>query len=164
MCVLSHLIMSSLGSCVVCMTAWLFKRFLNQYSYHLCDSGHSVKPTVSVSPSGRGEWKGAELNADLSLSISFGCRWIWFNLPIASSSELVAMHPCCSSAFDVLLANAARCNDFFGKPKLFFLKHFSQLTSPNFLGSQAKTQSIFGLALCRFQNCAKQQPQITYSS
>ena len=108
------------------------------------DSGHSVTLTVSVSLSGKGEWKGVEINADVSLSASFVCCYVWFNLPIAISSELVAKHP---SAFDVLLVNAARPDELPGKPKLFLSKNFLfQPTDPSFIGSREETQSIFSLA------------------
>ena len=87
------------------------------------DSGHSVMPTVLVLLSARkGKWKGLELDADVSLSVSLGYRYIWFNLPIASSSKPLAKHPCHSSVLDVLPANATSClesQNYF--PKKFIL-------------------------------------------
>ena len=88
------------------------------------DSGHPVTPTVSVSPSRTGEWKGVELDPDVSLSVSIGCCYVKINLPVASSLEPVAKHPCCLSTFDVLLANVARHDELPGKPKLFLPKFF----------------------------------------
>ena len=85
-------------------------------------SGHSVMLTVLVSQLGKGEWKGVELDVDVSLRISFGCCYIQFNLPVASSSELVAKHP---SAFDMLLASVARHDKLPGKPGLFLPKFFN---------------------------------------
>ena len=82
------------------------------------DSSHAVTPMVLVSQSVRDEWKGVELNANVSLSASFpfGCCYVWFNLSIASSLHLVAKHLYCSSAFDVLLANVAMQDELPGKP------------------------------------------------
>ena len=36
--------------------------------------------TVSVSPTGKGEWKTVRCEDDISLSVSFGCRYIKFHL------------------------------------------------------------------------------------
>ena len=76
------------------------------------ESGHTVVPKVSVSPSGKGEWKEAELDGDIGLSDSFDCRYVRFNLLVASSSKPVSKCPCRSSAAsDVLLANVANCDE-----------------------------------------------------
>ena len=58
-----------------------------------------------------------DLDADVSLSISFGCRYFWFNLLIASSTEPVVKCPYCSSAFNVLLVNAMGHDELPGKLK-----------------------------------------------
>ena len=71
------------------------------------NSGHSVTPIVLMLPLGKGECKGVELDADVSLNASFGWLYVQFNLPVASLWEPVAKHPCCSSALNVLLVNAA---------------------------------------------------------
>ena len=110
------------------------------------DSGHTVMPKVSVSLSWKGEWKGAELDTDASWSTSFGYHYVWFNLPVASSSKPVAKCLCCSLAGDGLLAKVARHDKFRGKPNYFFQKILFQPTDPNFLGSRAETQDILGLA------------------
>ena len=91
-------------------------------------SGHSVVPTVSLSRSGKGEWKGVELDADVSLSISFGCRYVQFSLPVTSSSEPVAK---CPSAFDVLFVNTVRHDELTEKPKLFLPQNFILTNRPN---------------------------------
>ena len=82
------------------------------------DSGHSIMLIVSVSLLGKGKWKGVEPDADVSLSVSFGCCYVWLNLLIVSSLELVAKHRCCSFTFNVLLANVARHTTLPGKPKI----------------------------------------------
>ena len=83
------------------------------------NSGHSATPTLSVSPSEKSKWKGMDLDAGVSLSVSFGCHYVQFNLPIAGSLAPVVKHPCHSSAFDVLLASVAMHNKLSIKPKLF---------------------------------------------
>ena len=71
------------------------------------DSGHTVMRKVLLLMSGKVDQAGVNLDADISLSFSFGSSYIWFNPPISSSSEQMTKHPCFSSVFDVLLVNAA---------------------------------------------------------
>ena len=86
------------------------------------DSGHAVMLKASV--------KGAKLDAKVSWSVSFGLCYVWFDLPMASSSEPVAKHLCHSSAFDGLLANMARHDELRGKPNYFFQKRFIPTNQP----------------------------------
>ena len=70
-----------------------------------------------------------ELDADVSLSVSFGYCYVQFNLPVASLSEPVAKHP---SALDVLLVNTARCDELPGKRKRFLPENFVLTDQPKF--------------------------------
>ena len=145
MCILSHSIVRNLRQMLarnrVCrpiasaLCAWLpdFQALFDSIKLlSVDDSGHTVMPKVSASLSWKGEWKGAELNTDISWSVSFGWRYIWFKLPMAGSLEPVAKHLSQSSAFDGLLANVARHNELCGKPNYFFQKNSFRLTNPNF--------------------------------
>ena len=160
MCILSDLIMS--GICVECWRAqcvipWQLHCVLDSLTFQALfesiqlssvgNCGHSVMLTVSVLPSVKGEWTRVQLDADVSLSTSFGCCNIQFNLPNVSSSEPVPKYP---SAFNVLLENVARCNELPAwKAKIISLEIFSFRLTQSFLGSRVETQNIFGLALAQ---------------
>ena len=128
-----HKRVSSRSSCVMCLTFQVL--FESIWPLSTGDSGHSVT------------LKGVELNPDVSLSISFGHRYVQFSLPVASSSEPVAK---CPSPFNVLLANVvrrdelpARHKELPEKPKLFLPKKISpQRTDPNFF-RQSSGNKIF---------------------
>ena len=70
---------------------------------------HEESLAVSVSPRGKGEWKTVRCEDDISLSVSFGCRYIKFQLsPLVEeppSKRACADRRC---AFETLLQNAAK--------------------------------------------------------
>ena len=117
--------------CIMCLTFQALFEPIQLSS--VGDCGHSVMPTVLVLLSVKGRCKGVELDTDISLSVSFGCQYSWFNLPTAISFELVVKHPCCPSTFDVLPVNTVRQVELPGKPKLFLPKSFPPTDQPNFL-------------------------------
>ena len=117
--------------------------------------GHSVKPTVSVLTSGNGEWKGMELDADVSLSISFGCHYYSFSSasPLTvhwswwPSAHAVHQHSmCCLWMWQNLMSF------LHGKPKLF-LPEILFLPSPIVLGSWAGAK-YFWYDLITYYTCA----------
>ena len=69
--------------------------------------------TVSVSQTGKGEWKTVRCENDISLSMSFGCHYIKFRLHVSSLVEEPLLKRVCPDrhcAFETLLQNAAKRN------------------------------------------------------
>ena len=70
---------------------------------------HRKSLIVSVSPTGKGEQKIVRREDDINLSVSFGCRYIKFQVTafvVEPPTKCVCPdRPC---AFDTLLANAAK--------------------------------------------------------
>ena len=65
--------------------------------------------TVSVSPTGKGEWKTVRCEDDISLSVSFGCRYIKFHLSsLVEEPPSKRVCPDRRCAFETLLQNAAK--------------------------------------------------------
>ena len=122
-----------------CLTVWIFKIFESIQSSSVGDSGYSVMPTFSGSPSGKAKCKGVELNTDIRLSISFDCRHFWLNLPVTTLLVQVPKHPCCSSAVDVLFANTAKHNELPRKPNLFLPATFADQPTQIFRHSSGNT-------------------------
>ena len=129
--------------CIICLTARLFKCFLNWHSHRLWVTVVTqLCRRFQCCLHGKGERKAVELDADVSMSVSFGCRYVWFNLPVASSLEPVAKRPCHSWAFDVLLANVAMGNKLPAMPNLFLPQTFIP-TDPNFLRQSSRNTKYF---------------------
>ena len=70
---------------------------------------HEELLAVSVSPMGKGEWKTVRCEEKISLIVSFGCRYIKFQLS-QLAEEPPAKHVCPNRhcAFGTLLQNAAK--------------------------------------------------------
>ena len=114
---------------VVCVERWLDLRYVVQQTL-LCvpesttfwelftkevasklASGDCLEEslTLSVSPTGKGEWKTVRCEDGISLSVFFGCRYIKFHL--SSLVEEPPLKRVCTDrrcAFETLLQNAAK--------------------------------------------------------
>ena len=65
--------------------------------------------TMSVSPTGKGEWKTVCCEDNISLSVLFGCRYINFHLfSLVEEPPLKRLFPDRRCAFKTLLQNAAK--------------------------------------------------------